>query len=71
MHERQRSRLLGFGIILTVVCTLVLAACNSNSVTGSQSNVSRSTNAEDKSPPGPANAPRLQGLIGAAISTIK
>lgn len=69
MHG-QRSRLLGSGILLLVAATLALAACNSNSVSGSQPKGSQATNAETKSPASP-NGSSAQGLIGAAISSTR
>jgi hypothetical protein len=67
MHGKQRSRLLGSGILMLVAGTLALAACNSDSVSGSQPKASKATNVEAKSPPSPSGS-RSQGLIGAAIS---
>ena len=67
MHKGRRSGLLG-AALLTAVCTLAVAACNSNSVSGNQPKTSNSTNAEAKSPP---NGQRQQGLLGAAASQIR
>jgi hypothetical protein len=64
----QRSRLLGSRLLLFVAGTLVLAACNSGSVAGSQPKPSTATNAEGKAP---ANGQRSQGLVGAAVSLIR
>jgi hypothetical protein len=47
-------------------CTLALAACNSSSVSGTQSKTS--TNAETKATTKSEMASRPQGLIGAALS---
>jgi hypothetical protein len=77
--HRQLSRLLGSGILLLVAGTLALSACNSNSVSGSQPNASKATNAEAKSSQNldgarsrglidAANDAHSQGLIGAAVS---
>jgi hypothetical protein len=71
MHSRQRSRLFGAGLMLGVACTLALAACNSNSVSGNQPKALSSTNAEVKSSPSRANGSRPQGLVGAAILQIR
>jgi hypothetical protein len=48
-------------------CTLALAACNSSSVSGSQSKPSNSTTAETKAGTGS----RPQGLVDAVTSHIK
>jgi hypothetical protein len=69
MH-RQRSRLLGSGILLLLAGTLVLAACNSDSVSGSQPNTSKTTNAEGKSAASPSGS-RPKGLIEAAIANTR
>jgi hypothetical protein len=64
MHG-QRSRLLGFSMLLLPITTLALAACNSNSVSGNQSKPSTASNAEAKAPP--AAGPRSQEVIDASI----
>jgi hypothetical protein len=66
----QRSHLFGSGILLLAVAMLVLAACGSDSVSGSQAKTSKPTNAEIKSPPS-ASGFGPQGIIGAAISKVK
>jgi hypothetical protein len=69
MH-RQRTRLLGSGILLLAAATLALTACNSGSVSGSQSKPSTATNAEAKSPQSPKGS-HSKGLIDAAITQIR
>jgi ABC-type oligopeptide transport system substrate-binding subunit len=69
MHEK-RSSLLGPGILLVLASLLVLAACNSSSVSGTQSKPSNSTHAEAKSPK-TSNGSGLQGLIGTAIANTR
>ena len=68
-------RCLGFLVLLVIASPLALAGCNSNSVSGSQSETSKATNAEAKSPPSSTKASmkssRPQGAIGAAISAVK
>ena len=66
MHG-PRSRLLGSGILLLVIATLALAACSSDSVSGSQPKTSQATPQEAKSSPGKAGSSH-QGLIDAAIA---
>ena len=67
---RQRSRLLGSGILsLLVACTLALAACNSSSVSGNQSKPSNSTNAETQSPSNSKTS--LSKGLDAAITQIR
>jgi hypothetical protein len=62
MHKGRRSGLIG-AALLTAVCALAVAACNSNSVSGNQPKTSNSTNAETKSPSG--SGPK--GLIDSVI----
>jgi hypothetical protein len=64
MH-RPPSRLVGFLVLLLVAGTLALAACNSNSVSGSRPSLS--TNTESKSRTA-TSRPHSQGLVDAAIA---
>jgi hypothetical protein len=59
----QHVRLLGSALVILLGGTLALNACNSSSVSGSQSKPSTSTNAQTKSA---GQSP--QGLAGAAFS---
>jgi uncharacterized lipoprotein YajG len=70
MLVRQRSRLLGSGILVLLAGTLILAACNSSSVSGTQPKPSTSTNAEAKAAP-KAGVAQSKGLIDAALEQVK
>jgi hypothetical protein len=64
MH-RPRSRLLAFLVLLIVANTLALAACNSNSVSGSRPSQPTATESKSQTT---ASPPRAQGLVDAAIA---
>ena len=70
MHKKHRWHLVGWNIALVVTCMLVLAACSSNSVSGTEPGASKATNAEAKSPSSP-KSPSSNRIIDAVISQIR
>lgn len=68
MHG-PRSRFLAISFVLLIVAALALTACNSTSVSGSQTKPGSSANAEAKSPSRPGA--RSQGMVDAAIANIR
>ena len=70
MHKKHRWRPVGSNITLVVTCMLVLAACGSSSVSGTEPSGSKGTNAEAKAPSSP-NSPSSRGIIDAVISQIR
>lgn len=66
MHSRQRSRLLGSGIMLVAVCTLALTACNSSSGTSQKAPGAGNTVTGAESP-APSKAP-AKGTIAEVLA---
>lgn len=64
MH-RSRSGLVGFMFLLLAASTLALAACNSNSVSGSKPAQSTATESKARTTSSP---PGSQGLVDAVIA---
>ena len=71
MHSRERSRLLGAGIMLVVACTLALAACNSGSVSGSSQNARGANTVTGPESPASAKTPAKGTLAEALIRKAK
>jgi hypothetical protein len=67
MHKRQRSRLLGSGIVMLLGCTLALAACNSSSGTSQKASGGANTVTGAEAPTSAAKVP-AKGTIADALA---
>jgi hypothetical protein len=71
MHKRQRSRLLGSGIVMLLGCTLALAACNSNSVSGTSQKASGSATVTQAPAQASGQSAQSRTLVEAWVAKIK